>query len=204
MVRIHGSWHPIWISAAILSWMFVDWPAGAVGQEEPPAALPIMDAPRAFASSSSANQEVVDRLRKMEERLEQVTKQNEQLAREVRELRGLNQNRVGAIDEFPAVPPSDAGPGSGGADTGGSSGFAPSTLGGGSAAGGGDPTTSGRAQIVGNRQKGALGRRGHREQSAFAGCPDDIIATVAQHARPRLVLRSVLGVQPQCDGARVS
>jgi phosphate-selective porin OprO/OprP len=127
-----------------------------MGQEQPLAALPITEPPRAFAPSSSASQELVNRLRKMEERLEHVTQQNEQLAREVQELRHLNQNPSGAIDEFPAVPRSGAGRGISTAGSGGSSDSSPTTLGGGSRPGGGDPTTTGRAQIVGNRQIGAI------------------------------------------------
>ena len=92
----------------------------------------------------------------MEERLDQVTKHNEELSREVQELKSLNREQSQRLPTVPAAPRPDVGQGGGSMGGNGSSYSISSSLGGGSASGGGDPTTTGRAQVVGNRQLGKL------------------------------------------------
>ncbi len=103
----------------------------------------------------------------MEERLDQLTKQNEVLARENRVPAGqvqelsrrignprpqetmsgaTNASRSSGIAEANTDRTTSTGP----------SAMPPGTSGGGSASGGGDPTTTGRAQVVGNRQLGRI------------------------------------------------
>jgi hypothetical protein len=69
----------------ILGGLLAAWPAGAVGQEGAPLP-PITDSPWEVTASSSAPREVLDRLRKLEQCLDRVTKQNEDLARENKTL----------------------------------------------------------------------------------------------------------------------
>ena len=118
-----------------------------------PAVAPI---PSSVASPSDPQQELLDRLRKMEQRLDQVTKQNEDLSREVRELKALNQNQSQQFPPVPAAAQPIVGQGGGSVGVGGPSYSISSSLGGGSSSGGGDPTTTGRAQVVGNRHLGKL------------------------------------------------
>ena len=96
----------------------------------------------------------------MEERLDQVTKQNEELSQEVEELKSANRNQSQQFPSIPGVTASDVGEGGGSVGARGSSYSISSSLGGGSASGGGDPTTTGRAQVVGNRQLGKLSLAG--------------------------------------------
>lgn len=113
MTRIIDSGRFRWISMVILGWTLAGWYAGAVAQEGSPSVPSANALPRAVVSPSDAQQELLDRLRKMEQRLDQVTKQNEELSREVRELRVNNRDQS---QEFPAVPdarqsnPTRAGP----------------------------------------------------------------------------------------------
>jgi phosphate-selective porin OprO/OprP len=86
----------------------------------------------------------------MEERLDQVTRQNEELSREVRELRAVSRDQS---REFPE--PGDATQLGANPSGGTSSGSSP-TAGGGSKTSGGDPTATGRAQEVGNPHLGKL------------------------------------------------
>ena len=96
----------------------------------------------------------------MEDRLNQVTKQNEELSREVQELRRVNRDRNAEVDAPGDATRPDTGQGGGSARRGGPSAMPPATSGGGSASGGGDPTKAGSAQLVGNR---------HRGRSSFLG-----------------------------------
>ena len=94
-----------------------------------------------------------EQLLKLRDRLDQVTKQNEQLSREVRELRSANRGRNAEVDApVDAMRPNTNEGGS--ASRGRTGGMPPATSGGGSASGGGDPTKSGSAQLVGNRHLG--------------------------------------------------
>ena len=164
MIRTIDSGRLRWISIVALGWMIGDWPS-AMGQEGSPS-VPQADAlPRAAVSPSDAQQELLDRLLKMEERLDQVTRQNEQLAREPdarREVQDLSRRIGGAGPRatVTGVPDGAASSGTTGAisDSTMSSGLgrAPGTSGGGSASGGGDPTNIGRAEEIGNRHRGKL------------------------------------------------
>ena len=150
----------------ILCWTFAGWCAGAMGQEGSPSVPPVDALPRAAVLPSDAHQELLDRLLKMEQRLDQVTRQNEQLASANQMLAGQVQDlsrRIGGAGPratVTGVPDGAASSGTTGAisDSTMSSGLgrAPSTSGGGSASGGGDPTTIGRTQEVGNRHRGRL------------------------------------------------
>ena len=103
--------------------------------------------------------QVTQNEQQMGDRLDQVTKQNEQLSREVRELRRVNRTRNAEVDAPVDVTRPNTSEG-GSSATIRPSGMPPATSGGGSASGGGDPTTSGSAQLVGNR---------HLGKSAFLG-----------------------------------
>src|SRR5439155_13118705 len=81
MMRLMQSGRFRWMCVVTLSWMFAYRPADALGQQGPPSVPPITDPPRAVAPSSDAYLELLDRLGKMEQRLDWVTKQNEDLAR---------------------------------------------------------------------------------------------------------------------------
>jgi phosphate-selective porin OprO and OprP len=140
-----------WMSMVILGWMLAGWPVSAMGQEGSTSVPPMPDPPRSAAPSADANQELLDRLRRMEQRLDQVTKQNEALSQEVRELRDENRDQSLQFPPVPAAPRPRLGQDGGSVGGGGSSYSVSSSLGGGSASGGGDPTTTGRAQVVGNR-----------------------------------------------------
>ncbi len=129
-------------------------------QEGSPPVPPVDALPRPAVSPSDTQQELLDRLRRMEERLDQVTKQNEELSREVQELRSVNRDQSQQFPPVPAAPRPDVGQGGGSVGGNGSSYSISSSLGGGSASGGGDPTTTGRAQVVGNRQLGKLSLAG--------------------------------------------
>ena len=145
-----------WMSVVILGWMLAHWPAGATGQEGSAPVPPITDPPpRAVAPSSDAHQELLDRLRKMEQRLDQVTKQNEELSREVRELRAVNRDQSQESPESRDATRSDVPRG------GGTAGGSQPSQGGGSKSSGGDPTTTGRAQEVGNPHLGKLSLKSH-------------------------------------------
>ena len=121
-----------------------------MGQEGSPS-VPQADAlPRAAVSPSDAHQELLDRLLKMEQRLDQVTKRNEELSREVQELRAVNRDQS---QEFPAVPDATR---SNATRAGGTASFSQPSAGGGSKTSGGDPTTTGRAQEIGNPHLGKL------------------------------------------------
>ena len=149
------------LCVALLVSMFAHWPLGARAQDGIPSIPPLPEAPPGDAPAAGAtNQELLERLLKMEDRLNQVTKQNEQLSREVQELRRVNRDRNAEVDAPGDATRPDAGQGGGSARRGGPSGMPPATSGGGSASGGGDPTKAGSAQLVGNR---------HRGRSAFLG-----------------------------------
>ncbi len=139
--------------------------AGAPNLPTPPAPAPN---PGSTALPADA---LLERLRKVEERLDRVTKQNEDLARENRVLAGQVQQlsrrignsrpqatMTGGADG--AKSSTMAGATSDSAISSGPGGMPPATSGGGSASGGGDPTTTGRAQVVGNRQRGRMALMG--------------------------------------------
>ncbi len=65
-----------------VGWMLIGWSAGAMGQQVEPSLPPNTDPLQAIAPSANAHQELLDRLRKMEQRLDWVAKQNEGLLRE--------------------------------------------------------------------------------------------------------------------------
>jgi len=150
MMRNIDPGRPRWISTAILGWTLAGWYAGAMGQEVPPSIPPIADPPRTAVPSPDVQRELLDRLRKMEERLDQVTKQNEDLSREIQELKAVNRDQS---QEFPAVPDSTR---SNATRVGGTASYSQPSAGGGSKTSGGDPTTTGRAQEIGNPHLGKL------------------------------------------------
>ncbi len=151
MMRIIESFRLRWIWMVILCWTFAGWYAGAMGQEGSPSVPKASALPRAAVSPSDAHQELLDRLLKMEQRLDQVTKRNEELSREVHELRAVNRDQS---QEFPAAPDATR---SNATRAGGTASFSQPSAGGGSKTSGGDPTTTGRAQEIGNPHLGKLG-----------------------------------------------
>ena len=116
--------------------MIGDWPSGAMGQEGSPSVPQAGALPRAAVSPSDAHQELLDRLLKMEQRLDQVTKRNEELSREVQGLRAVNRDQS---QEFPAAPDATR---SNATRAGGTASFSQPSTGGGSKTSGGDPTTT--------------------------------------------------------------
>src|SRR5260370_26650901 len=75
-----------WTFMMMLGWMLAAWPASAVAQEKSPSAPAITDPIWAVSPSSDARQDLLDRLRTIEQRLDQLTKQNENLSRENKAL----------------------------------------------------------------------------------------------------------------------
>src|SRR4051794_28722060 len=69
-------------SMVILGWMLAAWPAGALGQEVPPWVPPATAPSERIVPAADGHQDILDRLRKMEQRLDGVTKQNQDLLRE--------------------------------------------------------------------------------------------------------------------------
>ena len=170
-MRIMESGRFRWMSLVILGGMLAGWPAGALGQEGSAAVPPTTNPRPEAAPSSDAYRELLDRLSKMEQRLDQVTKQNGDLSREnkglaeqVHELSrqisipGRQGEVTGARVDGAGVPGSAGAESMGGARVAGrgSEVERPPTAGGGSKTSGGDPTTTGRAQEVGNRHLGKL------------------------------------------------
>ena len=147
-MRIIESGRLRWLSMAIIGWTLAGWYAGAMGQEGSPSVPQASALPRAAISPSDAHQELLDRLLKMEQRLDQVTKRNEELSREVQELRAVNRDQR---QEFPAAPDATR---SNATRAGGTASFSQPSAGGGSKTSGGDPTTTGRAQEIGNPHLG--------------------------------------------------
>jgi phosphate-selective porin OprO and OprP len=143
MSRITGPARFRWTSLVLLGWLLAARPAVALGQEAlllPPLTVPPQPAP----PSPGASRDLVERLGKLEERLDWVTKQNEGLLRE----------NKGLADKEDSGPRGKGGqPGS----AGDGSGRAAAPTGGGrslSRAAGGDPTSLGQAQEVGNLHLG--------------------------------------------------
>jgi phosphate-selective porin OprO and OprP len=165
-----------------LGWTLAAWPAGAVGQEGPPSVPVIPSPPQWVTPSAEARQDLLDRLRTTEQRLDQLTKQNDNLARENKTLEEQmhdlwhptsNPGQQGGMsgtgssaaagakgDEGPA--PTLGGPGAMGDQPGsatGAAGGGTTRTGGGrslSRAAGGDPTAVGVAQEVGNLHLGKV------------------------------------------------
>jgi phosphate-selective porin OprO/OprP len=176
----------------LLGCLLADWPAGAMAQEAARLAPPVPDTPQAVAQSAGGFQEFLDRLRALEQRLDRVTKQNEDLRRENQTLAARREAPAGEIinparfdlpaagldgaavlgapavrEDGAAVPgPEGAAPTSlmpqgasgepAGTGGGGSDRVSPPMAGGGSKRAGGDPTTTERAQGVGNLHLGKL------------------------------------------------
>src|SRR5258708_4231228 len=69
-----------WVSPVLLGWVLAAWPAVASGQEGAPSPLAVPL--RVIPPSPGVSQDLFERLGKMEERLDWVTKQNEGLLRE--------------------------------------------------------------------------------------------------------------------------
>ena len=93
MTRIIDSGRIRWISMVLLGWTLAGHCTDAMGQEGSPPVAPDDPIPPTAVSTSEPQQELLDRLRKMEQRLDQVTKQNEELSREVQELRSMNRDQ---------------------------------------------------------------------------------------------------------------
>jgi len=74
-----------WMSLALLGWLLGPWTASAPAQQEapvPPQTVPF----RVLPPTSSASPDLLDRLGRMEQRLDWVTQQNEALRRENKDL----------------------------------------------------------------------------------------------------------------------
>ena len=160
MVRIIDSSRTRWISMMTLVWTLAGWCAATMGQGVLPPIPPVDAPPPTAVSPSDSQRELLDRLRKMEQRLDQVTKRNEELSQEVEELKAANRDQTNVFPPVPVETRPDVGQGRGPGGGNGSSYSISSSLGGGSASGGGDPTTTGRAQVIGNRQLGKLSLAG--------------------------------------------
>ena len=166
MPRITGPLRFRCLSWVLLGWMLAAWPATVWAQVGAPSAP--LTAPAQTASLYlAAPQELLERLGKMEERLDWLTRQNEGLLRENKAL----------ADKVSAPAPWDVGAGIFGSSDpgssftprvpdgqldgpGGGSGSAAAQTGGGrslSRGGGGDPTSTGRAQEEGNQHLGKVG-----------------------------------------------
>jgi phosphate-selective porin OprO and OprP len=152
------------MSLILLGWTLSAWPLFAQVQEGP--ALPPSTPPqRSVPSSFVASEDIIERLGKMEERLNRVTKQNEDLLHENRVL--AEQGPIPGLTAGNSVSPRPSGADGSGVmgygdqsdrASGSSDRSAASSAGGGSkASGGGDPTTIGRAQEVGNLHLGKVG-----------------------------------------------
>jgi phosphate-selective porin OprO/OprP len=155
-----------WMPVLVVGWMLLGRPAGSLGQEGSPPP-PLSEPPRSTTPATDAQQELLDRLRRMEQRLDQVTTQNADLARENQSLAAQVQDLSRRMAD-PGVQGGLTGGVNGSTSSGmtgatrdsaassGRGGMPPATSGGGSASGGGDPTTTGRAQVVGNRRLGRI------------------------------------------------
>jgi phosphate-selective porin OprO/OprP len=168
-----------WVSLALLGWLLGAGAGVALGQQEGPLP-PKADSVRVVLPSSGDSPDILERLGKMEERLDSLTRQNGGLLRENQAL--AEKAAAGRQDATaspllgpaPTVMTAPEGAGAGLSDPEGPSLFGPqdvggqpggaserrpaATAGGGSkAGGGGDPTTIGRAQEVGNRHLGKVG-----------------------------------------------
>jgi phosphate-selective porin OprO and OprP len=151
MARIIESGGLRWFSMLFLGWALAGWCAGALGQEGSPSVPPVDALPTAAVSPTGAQQELLDRLQKMEERLDRMTRQNEELSREVSELRAAGRDQSQDIPSEPDLAPSNA------SRRGNTASFSQPSAGGGSKTSGGDPTTTGRAQEIGNPHLGKIG-----------------------------------------------
>ena len=128
----------------------------------------------------------------MEDRLSQVTKQNEELSREVQELRRVSRDRNAEVEAPGDATRPDAGRDGGSARRGGPSGMPPATSGGGSASGGGDPTRRGGTQMVGNRHRGRsefLGGTYDFENDGFRWGTEDNEVTIGIRALQQIDAR---------------
>ncbi|MDB5350822.1 MAG: phosphate-selective porin [Planctomycetota bacterium] len=158
----------------------------ALGQDGS-SSIPAVNAPpRAIVPASDAHQELLDRLRKMEARLDQVTRQNEDLSREVHELKTVKWDQSQAVPGVGAAPRLDT------PRSGGTGGEAQPSAGGGSKTSGGDPTTTGRAQEVGNRHIGKLSLKSFYDfdDDGFGWSTQDDEYTLAVRALTQLEARS--------------
>jgi phosphate-selective porin OprO and OprP len=183
----------------MLGWILASAPVCARGQEGSSSAPPSADPPRVPAPPSDVNQELLDRLLKMEQGLERVKKQNEELSRENQRLG----EQVKDLSRQIRNPGTQGGPtgamsgtaqpgmvGSGNSSTAASrwadmeeagvlqdtdSGAFPPAAGGGSKSSGGDPTATGRAQEVGNRHRGKLSLKSYYdfEHDGFRWATED-------------------------------
>jgi phosphate-selective porin OprO/OprP len=170
------------LRVALLASMLASSSVGARAQDGTPSIAPLPDASRVAAPVAGAtNQELLERLLKMEDRLDQVTKQNEQLSREIQELRRVNRDRRVEVDALGDAARPNAGQGGASTRRGGPSPMPPATSGGGSASGGGDPTKAGSAQLVGNRHRGRsslLGGTYDFENDGFRWSTEDDEVTI--------------------------
>src|SRR5437870_4491149 len=112
-----------WLWALTLGWAL--WPASAFAQQAAPSLPPATKSPQAVAPSSDCYKELLDRLGKMEQRVDRVPKQNAELAHENETLAGQVQDlshrmgnpdrqggMTGAMPGAPSsgvTPPGDAG-----------------------------------------------------------------------------------------------
>lgn len=135
---------------ALLVSMLANRLVGAWAQDVTPSIAPLPEA----SVVGATNQDLLERLLKMEDRVNQLTRQNDQLSLEVQELRRADRGRNPAVDVAGGGTQHNSGLGGGTLSPRGPSDMPPATSGGGSASGGGDPTKAGSAQLVGNRHRG--------------------------------------------------
>src|SRR4051794_21616243 len=104
---LHGALHG---SAKFLLVLFGIGSAAAGAQDEARLAAPVFDTAAGVAASPVVLGELLDRVGTMERRLDQVTKQNEDLRRENKSLLGRPQNPPIEIAESPPLAASPDGP----------------------------------------------------------------------------------------------
>jgi phosphate-selective porin OprO/OprP len=149
------------MSLLMLGAMLAYCSAGARGQEGSPWLPRSTDLPRAVAPSSDPNQEMLQRLRMMEQRLDRVATHNDILMRENATLAERVQDLARQVSDPARQGTASSGAPAAGEDGTGAPGAAgsasPGSAGGGArTSGGGDPTSIGRAQEVGNLHLGQV------------------------------------------------
>src|SRR5690348_8665284 len=85
MLRIIEPGRCRWVFMMTLGWVLAAWPADVVGQETSPS-VPLVPLPSQRVAPSDLRQDLPNHLRKIEQRLDQLTKQNENLTRQNKTL----------------------------------------------------------------------------------------------------------------------
>jgi phosphate-selective porin OprO/OprP len=161
MMRLITSSRFRWICLVTLGWMLAAWPIVALGQEIAPVSPTTQ--PPATVAPTDTSQQFRDRLRKLEQRLDLLTRQNDELLREnklLTEKMDAGDSGTSIFDAMRGAPGRSQGMNTGQLDSAGaSSGQGATQIGGGrslSMGAGGDPTAVGRAQEIGGLHLGKV------------------------------------------------